>query len=88
MFFKILTIKLLFDNNLIVAAKAIGAGCATISVSGSGVGIGIIFAGFMIAFSINPKLENQFFNYALIGFAFTEAIALFGLMIALLILFG
>ena len=69
-------------------AKYIGAGLATISLAGSGVGIGIVFASLVGAFARNPSLEKQLFVYALLGFALTEAIALFGLMMAFLILFG
>jgi len=36
----------------------------------------------------NPALLKQLFTYALLGFALTEAIALFGLMMSFLILFG
>ena len=74
--------------DLILLAKLIGAGLATISLAGSGVGIGVVFAGFLNAFARNPKDEKKSLTYALLGFALTEAIALFGLMIVFLILFG
>ena len=35
----------------------------------------------------NPNLKNELFSYTLLGFALTEAIALFALMMAFLILF-
>jgi F-type H+-transporting ATPase subunit c len=35
----------------------------------------------------NPSLANQLFGYAILGFVLTEAIALFALMMAFLILF-
>ena len=35
----------------------------------------------------NPSLAKQLFGYAILGFALTEAIALFALMMAFLILF-
>jgi len=73
---------------ILLGLKLVGAGLAAISMAGSGVGIGIIFAGFLISFSRNPKEENKLFSYTLLGFALTEAIALFGLMIVFLILFG
>jgi F-type H+-transporting ATPase subunit c len=88
MFFKIITISILVDKGFITAFKAIGAGCATISISGSAIGIGVIFGSLVMAYAKNPAEQNQLFNYAIIGFALTEAIALFGLMIVLLILFG
>jgi F-type H+-transporting ATPase subunit c len=73
---------------LFVGLKLVAAGLAAISMVGSGVGIGIIFAGFLIALSRNPKEESKLFSYTLLGFALTEAIALSGLMIVFSILFG
>lgn len=73
---------------LLQSAKLIGAGLATISLAGSGAGIGIVFAGLMNSLSRNPYLGKQLFVYAILGFALTEAIALFGLMISFLILFA
>lgn len=70
------------------SAKYIGAGLATISLAGSGVGIGIVFNGLLGALARNPSIGKQLFIYAILGFALTEAIALFGLMIAFLLLFG
>ena len=70
------------------AAKIIGSGLATISLAGTGVGIGIVFAGLMHAVSRNPLMLQQLFTYAILGFALTEAIALFGLMMAFLFLFA
>lgn len=71
-----------------MGAKLIGAGLATISIGGAGVGIGVVFGSLVIGFSRNPNLEKQLFAYTIIGFALTEAIALFGLMVTFLILFG
>ena len=72
---------------LLQGTKYIGAGLATISLAGSGVGIGIVFAALLNSFARNPSLEKQLFVYAILGFALSEAIALFGLMMAFLILF-
>jgi F-type H+-transporting ATPase subunit c len=68
--------------------KFIGAGLATISLAGAGVGIGTVFGALIIGLSRNPSVGQQLFIYAILGFALTEAIALFGLMMAFLILFG
>jgi F-type H+-transporting ATPase subunit c len=73
---------------MLQSAKYIGAGLATISLAGSGVGIGTVFSGLLISLSRNPSLEKQLFIYTILGFALTEAIALFGLMMAFLILFS
>lgn len=73
---------------LVQSAKIIGAGLATISLAGSGVGIGVVFSSLIASVARNPALTKQLFLYAVLGFALTEAIALFGLMMAFLILFG
>lgn len=73
---------------MLQSAKFIGAGLATIALAGSGVGIGTVFGALIIGLSRNPAVGKQLFIYAILGFALTEAIALFGLMVAFLILFG
>jgi F-type H+-transporting ATPase subunit c len=73
---------------MLQSAKLIGAGLATISLAGSGVGIGIVFSSLIESIARNPSLVKQLFVYTILGFALTEAIALFGLMMAFLILFG
>lgn len=73
---------------MLQSAKLIGAGLATISLAGSGVGIGIVFSALIGAVARNPSLTKALFIYAILGFALTEAIALFGLRRAFLILFG
>lgn len=70
------------------SAKFIGAGLSTIALAGAGVGIGTVFGSLINAVSRNPSLTKQLFIYAIFGFALTEAIALFGLMMAFLILFA
>ena len=87
MFFQVITLSLIVDTNFVTSYKSVGAGCATISIAGSGVGIGVLFSGLLSAFSRNPDVGAALFNYAVLGFAFTEAIALFGLMMSLLILY-
>lgn len=72
----------------IKCSKLIGGGLATISITGAGVGIGSVFSGLLIAHAINPRERQQLFQFAIFGFALTEAIALFGLMMSFLILFG
>ncbi len=73
---------------LLQSAKILSAGLATISISGAGIGIGIVFAALILGVSRNPVTTKQLFIYAILGFALTEAIALFGLMMSFLLLFG
>lgn len=72
----------------LASAKLIAAGLATIGLTGVGAGIGIIFAGLNLAYSRNPQLKQQLFGYTILGFALTEAIALFALMMAFLMLYS
>jgi len=70
------------------AAKYIGAGAATVGVAGSGAGIGSVFGSLVIGYARNPSLKQQLFSYAILGFALSEAMGLFCLMMAFLILFA
>jgi len=68
--------------------QVIGAGLATIGLAGAGAGIGNVFGSLVIAVSRNPQEKDELFRLAILGFALTEAIALFALMMAFLILFS
>ncbi|MDF2698994.1 MAG: atp9, PhpafMp42 [Haloplasmataceae bacterium] len=72
---------------MIVEFKMVGAGLATIALGGVGIGIGTIFSSSLESTSRNPSIVKTLFNYAILGFALTEAIALFTIMIVFLILF-
>ena len=73
---------------LLQSAKFLGAGLATIGLAGVGVGIGTVFGALVLGVSRNPSLKDELFKMAILGFALTEAIALFSLMMAFLILFA
>jgi len=73
---------------LLQSAKFVGAGLATIGLAGAGVGIGTVFGALLFSVSRNPGLQQELFKLAILGFALTEAIALFSLMMAFLILFA
>lgn len=75
-------------KELVNAAKLVGAGMATVGLAGAGVGIGTVFGCLVLAISRNPNRKDELFKTAMLGFAFTEAIALFALMMALLLLFA
>merc|ERR1712045_9790 len=70
------------------AAKFIGAGAATVGVAGSGAGIGSVFGSLIIGYARNPSLKQQLFSYAILGFALSEAMGPFCLMMAFLLLFA
>ena len=70
------------------AAKFIGAGLACFALIGAGIGIGNVFSSFIQAVGRNPSARGDVFTMTMLGFALVEAIALFALVIALIILFG
>ena len=72
----------------VAAAKMIGAGLACSALIGAGIGIGHIFGNYLAGALRNPSAAPGQFANLLIGFALAEATGLFGLLIALLILFG
>jgi len=57
-------------------------------VAGAGIGIGIVFGSYLLSLSRNPALQNELFSVLILGFALSEATALFALMMAFLILFA
>ena len=69
------------------AARMIGAGLAVFALAGVGFGIGLIFSALINSVARNPSVREQIFPIAILGFALTEAVALFALLIAFLILF-
>ncbi|HEC90214.1 MAG TPA: F0F1 ATP synthase subunit C [Alphaproteobacteria bacterium] len=69
------------------AAKMIGAGLAVIGLGGVGAGIGNIFSSLISSIARNPSARGQVFGLAMLGFALVEAVALYALLIAFLILF-
>ena len=71
----------------LAAAKMIGAGLATIALFGVGIGIGNIFATLISTVGRNPSVQQRVFPFAIIGFALVEAVGLFALLIAFLVLF-
>ncbi len=69
------------------AARMIGAGIAVIALLGVGIGIGNIFATLISSVARNPAARGDVFGIGILGFALTEAVALFAMLIAFLILF-
>lgn len=78
----------IFFLTITTSAKYIGAGLATIGVVGAGAGIGIVFSGLLLALSRNPSKEAKLMQFALLGFALTEAMGLLAIMMAFLLLYS
>ncbi|MEM8985300.1 MAG: F0F1 ATP synthase subunit C [Pseudomonadota bacterium] len=69
------------------AAKYIGAGLACLAMLGAAIGVGNIFGNYLQAAIRNPSAAQGQFGNLIFGFAVTEALGIFGLLIALLLLF-
>ena len=69
---------------MVEVSKNLGMGAAAIGLTGAGIGIGLVFAALLNGVARNPALRGQLFSYAILGFAFVEAIGLFDLMVALM----
>lgn len=70
------------------AAKLIGAGLACVGMAGAGVGLGHIFGQYLSGALRNPSAADGQFGRLIFGFAVIEALGIFSLLIALLLLFA
>jgi F-type H+-transporting ATPase subunit c len=70
------------------AAQMIGAGLAAIGLAGVGVGIGNVFATTIATIGRNPSIQPRVTGLMWIGFALVEAIGLFALLIAFMVMFS
>ena len=68
--------------------NAIGAGIACIGMGAAGIGVGSIFGNYLSAAVRNPAAADGQFGRLIFGFAVTEALGIFSLLIALLLLFA
>lgn len=71
----------------VASAKLIGAGIAVIPLFGVGIGLGLLFSSIITAMGRNPSVTSEVKGTGILYFALIEAIALFALVVALLILF-
>ncbi len=69
------------------AAALVGMGLAAAGFAGAGVGIGYVFGKMIEAVARQPEAEARVGKYMWIGFALVEAVALYGILIALMIKF-
>jgi F-type H+-transporting ATPase subunit c len=71
-----------------IAAKYIGAGIAAIGMGLAALGVGTIFSNYLAAAIRNPSAAQGQFGNLIFGFAVTEALGIFSLLVALLLLFA
>ncbi|MDX6807337.1 F0F1 ATP synthase subunit C [Terrihabitans rhizophilus] len=70
------------------AAKYLAAGIATLGMAGAAIGVANIFVSYLTGALRNPSAADAQFPRLIFGFAVTEALGIFSLLIALLLLFA
>jgi F-type H+-transporting ATPase subunit c len=70
------------------AGKYIGAGLAAIGIGFAGIGVGGLIGQFLAGALRNPSAVEGQFGRLIFGFAVTEALGIFALLIAFLLLFA
>ena len=71
----------------VTAARYIGAGLATMGVIGAGIGLGVLFGNFLSGALRNPSAAPSQQPMLFLGMALTEAMGIFALVLAFIILF-
>ena len=72
----------------VAAAKLIGAGLAAMGAGFAAIGVGLIFGMFLSGALRNPAAAASQFSNLIFGFAVTEALGIFSLVIAFLLLYA
>ena len=69
------------------AAKWLGVGMAGLGLFGVGIGLDILGNGAMNALGRNPEARDAIAPNMILALAFTEAIGIYGLVMAILLIF-
>ncbi|PKO12329.1 MAG: ATP synthase F0 subunit C [Chloroflexi bacterium HGW-Chloroflexi-10] len=75
------------EEALIQMGRFIGAGLSMIGALGAGVGIGLSVQGALNGMARNPDAYGNLLTNMILGIAFSEAIAIYCLVVAFLMLF-
>lgn len=67
--------------------KLVGAGLAMTGAIGAGAGVGIVVGGAVQGIARNPDAAGTIQTNMILGIAFAEAVAIYALVVALIILF-
>jgi F-type H+-transporting ATPase subunit c len=71
-----------------VALKFIGVGMMAFGMMGAAIGVGNIFSALLTGIARNPAAEAKLSKYVYIGAGLAEAMGLFSLVIALLLIYA
>jgi ATP synthase F0 subunit c len=75
------------EGNIADAARFIGAGLAMMGAIGAGFGVGLSAMAALNGMARNPDTYSNLLTSMMLGIAFSEAIAIYCLVIAFLMLF-
>jgi F-type H+-transporting ATPase subunit c len=70
------------------ALKFIGVGLLSFGMLGAAIGVGNIFAAMLNGLARNPAAESKLAKYIYVGAGLAEAMGLFALVVALLLIFA
>lgn len=73
---------------MLLEAKILSAGLATIGLGGASIGAGLTFGSLILSTARNPSLKEDLFSLSLFSFALVEATGLFCLMMAFFLLYA
>ena len=76
------------QGDIVQMGAYIGAGLACMGMGGSAIGVGNVAGNFLAGALRNPSAADGQFGRLILGFAVTEALGIFSLLIALLLLFA
>ncbi len=75
-------------GSIVNALRLLGAGLAIgLGAIGPGIGIGILMQGALQAMGRNPDASSNIQTNMILGVAFAEAIAIYALVVALILMF-
>ncbi len=72
----------------LASSKVLAAAIASLSLGAVGLAVGRIFTTLIQSIAQNPSARDKIFSVGILGFALTEAVALFALLVAFMILYG
>jgi ATP synthase F0 subunit c len=77
----------IMEESIVLLGRYVGAGLAMIGAAGAGIGIGLSVQGALEGMARNPDTYGNLLTNMILGIAFSEAIAIYCLVIAFLMLF-
>lgn len=72
----------------LAALKYIGVGLMAFGMLGAAIGVGSIFSAMLSGIARNPAAEGKLAKYVYVGAGLAEAMGLFALVLALLLIFA